>query len=277
VANQGQKNPPRKRQPTLDALTQAAQHEAQVERDAAKLWDAGGAADLTPALFRKLRPLLRKPIPDGYISEVSAGDGKPYPSKGIKSLQVQIDRMDNVLGEGRWDWQTKYLNDAGTLAEVEVWVLCGSERLFTRRARGGVDRGSTAGNTHKGTETNAAKLAFARAGVGHEVYIGITDLDPDVSEDASKEQAKGPAANPTVLVTVSADDAAKLRDVFDRIPGDAKQKARALKVKLGAMGVTGVGSVNQALAKLTPAQAAELDGWLAEQSEPEQQKPAGAE
>jgi hypothetical protein len=38
----------------------------------------------------------------------------------------------------------------------------------------------------------------------------------------------------------------------------------AFKMQLGAMGVAGASSVNEALAKLTPAQADELSKWLAE-------------
>jgi hypothetical protein len=192
---------PVKLEPSQEQLAEAADHERQIGFEAGAIWrqvapddeNAALEATLTIGLFRKLRPLLRRPIPEGYISKVTAGKGKPYPSKGIKSLQVQIDRLDNVLGEGNWDWETRYLNDQGTLAEVEVWVIGGEDggKLVSRTARGGVDRGSTIGNTFKGTETNAAKLAFARLGVGHEVYIGLTDLDPDVSEEAAEAQAEG--------------------------------------------------------------------------------------
>jgi hypothetical protein len=238
---------PQKIEVTSEQLADAAKHEAEIEGEAATIWARQDGDVLTPALFRKLRPLLRRPIPEGYISEVTEGKGKPYPSKGIKSLQVQIDRLDNVLGELNWDWATRYLKDDGTLAEVEVWVKGPDETiLFSRKARGGVDRGSTAGNTHKGTETNAAKLAFARLGVGHEVYIGLTDLDPDVSEEAAQAQAEGGtgAVAPDPTRKLPADKVEPLRKAVE----DAGL-ADHLEMKLRGFGVDSIEAltVEQAL------------------------------
>lgn len=251
-------DPPIKIEASQEALAAAAEYEAQIETEARQVWieacgdgDAVGEVLLTPALFRKLRPLLRRPIPDGYISEVTFGKGKPYPSKGIKSLQVQIDRMDNVLGETNWAWTTKYLNDQGTLAEVEVRVLGPDDKpIISRRARGGVDRGSSAGNTHKGTETNAAKLAFARLGVGHEVYIGLTDLDPDVSEEAAQaaaESGNGPAEQKAA--TVTGEQAENLRKAVE-----VADLSKHLPTKLRAFGV-------KEISELTVAQGLELWQW----------------
>jgi hypothetical protein len=241
---------PVKLEPSQEQLAEAADHERQIEFEAGKVWEEreGERPDgMTRELFRKLRPLLRKPIPEGYISEVTAGKGKPYPSKGIKSLQVQIDRLDNVLGETHWSWTTEYLNDAGTLAEVTVSVLDFSgKEIFSRKARGGVDRGSTTGNTHKGTETNAAKLAFARLGVGHEVYIGLTDLDPDVDEEAAQAQAEGgkTASEPDPSRPLPADKVEPLRKAVE----DAGLSEH-LDMKLRSFGVDQIEklSVEQAL------------------------------
>jgi hypothetical protein len=241
-ARQSNGGAPVKLEPSSEDLAAAAEHERQIEWEAADIWAASVSHDddepavepvLTVALFRKLRPLLRKPIPEGYISEVTEGKGKPYPSKGIKSLQVQIDRLDNVLGEGNWDWKTTYLNEAGTLAEVEVWVIGPDGPMFSRKARGGVDRGSTLGNTHKGTETNAAKQAFARLGVGHEVYIGLTDLDPDVSEEAAHAQSEGDKPSETAPKVVTAEQAENLRKAVD-----TANLTEHLQIKLRGFGVS---------------------------------------
>jgi hypothetical protein len=145
---------------------------------------------LTRRLYLQLLPLLRRPIPAGFIVTTGVVTGKPYESTGIKSLQVQIDRLDNVLTPLAWGWSVEYEQD-GQLAHARAWVGADPDEPFVvREARGGVNRGSTIGNLYKGSETNAAKLALARLGPGHEVYLGAADFDPDVDVDAAKEQAK---------------------------------------------------------------------------------------
>lgn len=237
-----------------DPLAEAIAYEQSIAELAVNI--RAEATDLTPALFMELLPLLRKPIPPGFIVTTEAVKGKPYPSTGIKSLQVQIDRLDNVLGPLNWFWLTEWFDD-GRTASVEVSVVDEvGHTLVARRARGGVNQASTTGNLYKGSETNAAKLAFARLGVGHEVYLGAADFDPDVDEDAAKEQAKVEPA--PQVERIDADRAAHLRDLFDKSDIDAKK----LQTKLGALGVANVRSVNTGLASLTPGQAAELEEWL---------------
>lgn len=238
-------------QPT-DPLAAAIAYEHEIADMAKGI--RGDSVALTPALFLELLPLLRKPIPAGFIVETDAVKGKPYKSTGIKSLQVQIDRLDNVLTPLCWHWTTEWSDD-GRTATVEVRVLDGDGKaLVVRRARGGVNQASTDGNLLKGSETNAAKLAFARLGVGHEVYLGATDFDPDVDKDAAEIQTATPKVE-----TLDADRASHLRDLFD---ANEAIDARALKIKLGALGVSGARSVNHGLAILTPAQADELEEWL---------------
>jgi hypothetical protein len=152
----------------------------------------GNSTALTPELFLKLWPLLERSIPEGFIKTVGVVTGKPYESTGISSVQVQVDRMNNVLTPLWWHDHTEY-SDEGRVAHVEVHVRDGAgdgEPLIVREAWGGVNRGSTTGNVYKGSYTNAAKLAFARLGPGHEIYLGATDLDPDVDEKAAAEQVK---------------------------------------------------------------------------------------
>lgn len=148
----------------------------------------GDADGLDRALFLKLWPLLREPIPAGFIKSLPALSGKPYESTGVKSVQVQIGRMDNVLTPLGWRDDVEFSED-GKVCRVRVEILhADGSVMFWRESWGGVNQASTLGNLRKGSYTNAAKLAFARVGPAHEVYIGATDLDPDVHEKAAAEQ-----------------------------------------------------------------------------------------
>lgn len=170
-----------------DALTDAIAYEQAIADEAAEIREYHALDDLTPRLFLKLLPLLRRPIPAAFIETVGVVKGKPYVSTGIKSVQVQFDRMDNVLTPLWWRERCDYDRD-GTLATVTVEIGPEGFPFLSRSSKGGVDRGSTVGNVYKGSYTNAAKLAFARVGPGHEVYIGVADLDPDVHEPTAKAQ-----------------------------------------------------------------------------------------
>lgn len=196
----GTKEYPTKVEPTADEFTAAVEYERAIADEAAEI--RGEATTLTPELFLRLWPLLRRPIPAGFIVETSRGDGKPYDSKGIRSVQVCIDRADNVLTPLWWHQDVAYHED-GKLCEVTVIVDVQGSGV-KRSAWGGVDRGNTVGNRYKGTHTNAAKVAFARLGIGREVYVGALDFDPDVNVDAAREQTKAdrPAEVPSPLADV---------------------------------------------------------------------------
>lgn len=240
---------------TPDAIASALTSEAEIGTRATRV--RGDATELTPELFLRLYPLLCEPIPTALITKISKTKGKPYDSTGLRSVQVQVDRMNAVLTPLWWSEQTEY-SEGGKLAEVTVRVgATGGPVLAERSSHGGVDRGSTIGNVYKGSYTNAAKLAFARLGVGHEVYVGAADLDPDTDAGAAQEQARG-AERPAEVATIPADRAAGLRDRFDAVGVDP----RRFKTKLGALGVAGARSVNQGLAALTPAQAVDLELWM---------------
>ncbi len=191
-------------------LATALAFEAELAVEAAEL--RGDATELNHALMMKLWPLLKRPIPPGFIQSVGAVTGKPYESTGVKSVQVLIDRMDAVLTPLGW-WEQKTFEDGGKLAHVTVFV--GSDRenpLFSRDSHGGVDRGSTVGNVYKGSYTNAAKLAFARVGPGHEIYLGAADLDPDTNETVAKAQEGDVQTRPEML---SADRAENLAAIIE--------------------------------------------------------------
>ncbi|MCW2953240.1 MAG: hypothetical protein JWQ48_2410 [Conexibacter sp.] len=177
------------------ALAEAIRSEEAIRDEAIAL--RGDATILTPGLFLALEPLLRRPIPAGFITRVGVVTGKPYASTGVRSAQVLVDRMNNVLTP-LWWWDEVEWFDDGRVAEVTVCVgMLGGQVLVRRSSRGGVDRGSTRGNVFKGSETNAAKRAFAAVGPGHEVYLGAADLDPDTNEEAAKaqEQTAGSAGD----------------------------------------------------------------------------------
>lgn len=234
----------------------------------------GDATRLDAAMFMRLWLYLQMPIPPAYIETVGRVTGKPYESTGIRSVQVQIDRMNNVLTPLWWWYQTDY-EAQGQLCTVTVFVgdpsaspvevsRFGSERpefvdpgvLTWRSSRGGVDRGSTTGNVYKGSFTNAAKLAFARLGVGHEIYLGSSDFDPDVDSDAAKGDEVGREIAAGIWTR------AKQLDIVDRLQlaashvvgrdvGDCKTKAKA----------------QDALAGLSFADAERLDGWLSQKAD----------
>jgi hypothetical protein len=206
-------------QPTAEGNDRATAlaFEQTVAEEAAQI--RGQAVGLDRELFLKLWPLLRRPIPTGYIQSIGAVTGKPYASTGITSVQVQMDRMDNVLTPLGWEVSDDYLEE-GKVAIVTVRVLDREgDTLFERSSRGGVDRASTSGNLYKGSFTNAAKLAFARVGPGHEVYVGATDLDPDVHEGAAKAQASASTSQGAGAPPLSA-------DAVQRVLGADRVRAR---------------------------------------------------
>lgn len=178
--------------PSLSPLEQAISDEYQLAQVASQI--RGDAKFLDRPLLQRLYDLLRQPIPAAFIQNVGKVKGKPYDSTGIKSVQTQIDRMNNVLGVGNWGISEEYAND-GKLCKVTARVYGeGGEVIAERTSFGGVDYANSLGNLYKGSFTNAAKLALARLGPGHEVYIGIEDFDPDTSADAAGEQAVRPEA-----------------------------------------------------------------------------------
>lgn len=168
-----------------DPLVAAIAYEQTILDAANEAW--GDEVHITPALYVTLRALARRPIPAGFIEHVPEVKGKPYASTGVKSVQVQMDRLDNVF-RSFWDYTATYTEN-GSLCYVVAWVGPNEQEAYTTRdSYGGVDRGSTKGNVYKGSFTNAAKPAFARLGPGWEVYVGAADFDPDTDKSAAEQQ-----------------------------------------------------------------------------------------
>lgn len=257
-------------QPTASdiALADAIASEQQIAQEAAAIREKSDDQALTPALFLELYPLLCKPIPAGFIQKIGATKGKPYISTGIRSVQVQIDRMNNVLTPLWWRDMVEY-EDGGKLATVTVIVgdyqRPDLEPLVIRSSRGGVGQGSGIGNIYKGSYTNAAKLAFARLGPGHEVYLGAADLDPDVNQEVADQSSGGGSSQQTAeAAEVGPSIAVQMVDRAWDIP-TAKQS-----LQLAASSAAGrdVGdcstkkAAKEALAGLTFPQAEKLDRWI---------------
>jgi hypothetical protein len=227
----------------------AVKHEQEVAAEAAVI--RGYATTLTPELYLKLWPLLRKPIPRWFIKSVGVVKGKPYASTGVSSAQVQVERMDNVLTPLWWRDTATYEKE-GTLARVVVEVgNLGELPLVCRGSYGGVDRGSTAGNVYKGSYTNAAKVAFARVGPGHEIYLDAVDLDPDVHEQAAAEQVRSHPAQAGTPRLLTPEECAKVVKATQ----DAGLDDDELMLLLGSVGVDSTDD-------LTTAHAFEIRGIL---------------
>lgn len=222
-------------------LIEALESEREIAAEAQAI--RNGATELTQELFLQLWPLLRKPIPDGFIVTTGVVKGKPYSSTGIKSVQVQVTRMDNVLTP-LWWWDKTEYHSEGRLARVRVGVNAyGQTPLYVREAWGGVDRASTEGNLHKGSYTNAAKLAFARIGPGWEVYVGATDFDPDTDESAAKQQATARTASKTGVRKLNDRERQKVLDAIMVNHDEA-----GLAKLLGAVGAASMDEVTTAQA-----------------------------
>src|SRR3990167_8538612 len=84
-----------------EALAEATAYEQAIAAEAEQI--RGEAPFLTPKLFSQLYLLLCRPIHPAHIQEVGVVTGKPYESVGVRSVQVQIDRMNNVLGPTGWE------------------------------------------------------------------------------------------------------------------------------------------------------------------------------
>lgn len=236
-----------------DGIAEAIASEEQIAEEALKLRE-GHEGEFDGALLDKLTALLRKPIPGAFIQAVGKIEGKPYASTGVRSVQVQVDRMNNVLGLANWWFDEEFSND-GKVCKVTVYVGAMGQPLLWRSSHGGVDRGSGTGNRYKGSFTNAAKLAFARVGPGHEIYIDAADLDPDVNEEVAK-QVGGGALSQAAAQALAA-RAFRIEDAKANLKAAAEHLA---EVSIGDCST--LAGAAKALTALTFEQAERLDSWL---------------
>lgn len=254
------------------ALADAAAHEQAIADEAAAIRGSGEPM-LTAELLVQLLPLLRRPIPSGYITTVGKVEGKPYPSTGVKSVQVQIDRMDNVLTPLGWQESVTYYED-GKRAHVVITVIDPDGKvLFKRESMGGVNRASTTGNLYKGSYTNAAKVAFARVGPGREVYLGAADFDPDTDPDAAGAQAQPQKAGHDIERAVGAKQvdakrAGKLVDLAWSIGVSDRLQLAASHAHGDDVGDCQTKkAATTALRKLTVEQADKVEKWLGQKAD----------
>lgn len=172
---------------------------------------------LTAQTLRKLRPLLREAINPRYIVTTGPAEkGKPMTTTGIVSVQVQIERLMEVLGGAHYRTLAHWMPDGvrchvhvvigndlqwctldgedgkmqpytllqGTVAAA-AGILAGvkeAEVIEHAHGWGGHARGSAPGDIWKGSYTNAAKLAIARVGPGGHVYLLDFEDDPHAPE-----------------------------------------------------------------------------------------------
>src|SRR3990167_3307436 len=116
-----------------DRLAEAMEAERALFLQAAGI--RGEAIALDYALLDKLYPLLCAPIPAGYIETVGKVEGKMYETTGIRSAQVQIDRLNNVLRPWWWGYVADY-NENGTTCKVTVAIGSGDNLLLDRWSYG---------------------------------------------------------------------------------------------------------------------------------------------
>lgn len=155
----------------------------------------GYRGKLTNALLLDLEALLNTPIPEGYLLHSAPTEGKPYHSTGLKSIQVQVDIANAVLGSAHWRLLTHYKTEhvchawviignnllpAKLIANGEEVEPNGADILTTRDGWGGVKRSNHEGDGRKGAQTNASKRALAQAGPGSNVYR--LDFDEELVE-----------------------------------------------------------------------------------------------
>jgi hypothetical protein len=220
-------NAPVKREPKKSKVAEAVAYERDLAEQAAKIRGENSPPTMDRQLFMALWPLLTAPVPEG----------KPYPSTGVRSVQVQKNRLDNVLGPLWWSESREYSDDYKLCRVIVTVHDSDGGVLLSREAVGGVDRGNTLGNKAKGSYTNAAKQAFAQIGPGREVYMRTTDSDPDVDPDAARQQSRAPRVareEPELRVLLAEqDEFTGLRADADAlmrgIGATARQRLRELK------------------------------------------------
>lgn len=208
---------------TLVSREVLAEHDARdadrADRAAAIFTDARYSGTLTAGMLRKLTPLLREPIsPRDIVTTGPAEKGKPIVTTGIRSVQVQVDRLTEVLGGAHFrliphhtadgtrcrmhvvigndlQWCRLDRSDAnGSLVPYTVLegttVVRESDILVHADGWGGHNRGTAPGDVWKGSETNAGKRVIARVGPGAHVYALDFEDDPHDTSKPPRERSQ---------------------------------------------------------------------------------------
>src|SRR5205823_2254304 len=125
-------------------------------------------------------------------------------STGIRSVQVQINRLNAVLGPCHWRKLLHYEGGGieclahvvvgNKLAECQLdehgeLLACDADVIAHVQGWGGHERATTRGDMRKGAETNALKRCIAQLGPGQDVYC----LDIDEDHNTTGEAAPAPA------------------------------------------------------------------------------------
>lgn len=176
---------------------------------------------LTSAMFTALQTLLYKPTDPAYIQHSKAKSegnptGLPYATTGVRSMQYQFDRFNDVLGAQHWrtllhfdkdgtvckcvglvgnDLQWARLDDTGRL--IPFTVLPGERTqvetadIIAQVEGWGGHKGPTTGLSYKGSETNATKRCLAKLGPAADMYRVDYDLDTLAAMGVIQESSGG--------------------------------------------------------------------------------------
>lgn len=163
--------------------------------------------EMTHEILRLLEPLLYEPTPPRYIKHTpkknkaqGRNEGLPFDTTGLRSMQIQVDRFNDILGLGHWRYLLHYERDGSICKCVIIigndlqwarldengglvpYTVIGNEveyaYILSDNSGWGGHRAQDGGNTYKGAETNAFKRCAAHFGPGADVYR--IDYDPDV-------------------------------------------------------------------------------------------------
>ncbi len=183
--------------------------------------------NLTADIFNALQELLYRPIPARFIKHTPPGQGHQFEQTGVKSVQVQLDRLNAVLGPQHFRPLTMH-TDGGTICKAVVVVgnnlqwaqldesgklvpytvipsggngavtVKEADVIAERHGWGGWKRGTQPGDVYKASETNALKRVLARFGPASEVYTQDFEDDPEDTAPEIPVSVPQPQAQPEV-------------------------------------------------------------------------------
>lgn len=141
---------------------------------------------ITPEMEAK----LREPFPANVISK---NDGKPYLSS-IKAMAV-IDRLNNVLGVGRWNTEFEIIEDTPDYVTVLGTIVSLDYDIVVPRQFGGhkkTGKGTEPADGYKSAVTDMITKCASFLRVGIDVFMGI-----QTHKNGGKLPVQQPQPNPT--------------------------------------------------------------------------------